>query len=195
MTVEVAEGWAKEADARVSSDQPSHMVAASFYEKAIQTYHTIPRLERTTYSVNERIAELRRSLNESGERSLDEMGVISTPGQDISRIVKNARDAVRGKVLDEALKAFANLSHTNARELRESATELLHDFPLQALIPETAMSRDGRVIAKRPGMSLSTTLSGDADADGDGEIIYSKMIENYRIHVDRIHSLLECFVQ
>ena len=43
MTVEVAEGWVKEAVARLSSDQPSHMVAASFYESAIQTYRTIPR--------------------------------------------------------------------------------------------------------------------------------------------------------
>ncbi len=184
MTVEVAEGWVKEAVARLSSDQPSHMVAASFYESAIQTYRTIPRSERATHRVDERIAELKRSLNESGEKSLDEMGVISIPGQDISQIVENARDAVKGETLDEALKAFVNLSRTNVKELRENATELLHNSPLQALVSETVMSRDGRVIAKRPGMSPSTTLSDDAEADGDGEIIYSKMIENYRIHVD-----------
>ena len=85
MTVEMAENWVKEAVARVSSDQPSHMVAASFYEKAIQTYRTIPRSERATYRVDERIAELKRRLNESGERSLDEMDVISIPEQDISQ--------------------------------------------------------------------------------------------------------------
>lgn len=34
MVVAVAEGWVKEAIARVSADQPSHMVAASFYEKS-----------------------------------------------------------------------------------------------------------------------------------------------------------------
>ena len=181
MTVEVAESWVKEAVARLSSDQPSHVVAASFYEKAIQTYRTIPRSERATYSVNERIAELRRSLNESGERSLDEMGVISSPGQDISQIIKNAREAVRGKALDEALKAFVNLSHTNVKKLRESTTELLHKSPLQALIPAMFMSSDGRVTAKRLGMNLSTTSSGD-----DEEVIYSKMVENYRIQVDLV---------
>ena len=181
MTVEVAEGWVKEAVARLSSDQPSYMVAASFYEKAIQTYRTIPRSERATHRVDERIAELRRRLNESGERSLDEMGVISTPGQDISQIIKNARDAVRGKALDEALKAFVNLSRTNVKELREIATELLHNSLLQALIPAMFMSSDGRVTAKRPGMNLSTTSSGD-----DEEVIYSKMVENYRIQVDLV---------
>ena len=185
MTVEVAENWVKEAVARLSSDQPSHMVAASFYENAIQIYRTIPRSERTTHRVDERIAELRRRLNESGERSLDEMGVIRTPRQDISQIVENARNAVRGKALDEALKAFVNLSRTTAKELRESATELLHDSPLQALISATVMGRDGRVIAKRPGMSLSTTLSDDADADDD-KVIHSKMVERYCFHVDLV---------
>ena len=178
MTVEVAEGWGKEAVARLSSDQPSYMVAASFYERAIQTYRTIPRSERATHRVDERIAELRRRLNESGERSLDEMGVISTPGQDISQIVKNARNAVKGKALDEALKVFVNLNHTNVKELRENTTELLHNSPLQALIPAMFMSPDGRVTAKRLGMNLSTTSSGN-----DEEVIYSKMVENYRIHV------------
>ena len=185
MTVEVAETWVKEAVARLSSDQPSHMVAASFYEKAIQTYRTIPRSERATHRVDKRIAELRRSLNESREKSLDEMGIIRTPGQDISQIVKDARNAVRGKALDEALKAFVNLSRTNAKELRERATELLHDSPLQALISATVMGRDGRVIAKRPGMSLSTTLSDDADADDD-KVIHSKMVEIYCFHVDLV---------
>ena len=186
MTVEVAEAWVKEAVARVSSDQPSHMVAASFYENAIQTYRTIPRSERATHRVDERITKLRRCRNESGERLLDEMDAIDIPGQDIGQIVENARNAVRGKVLEEALKAFVNLSRTKVKNLRESATELLQNSPLQALVSEGVMSRDGRAIAKRPGMSISTTLSGDADTDGDGEIIYSKMIENYRILVDLV---------
>lgn len=67
MTVLVAEGWVKEAVARVASESPSHMVAASFYENAIQIYRTIPRAERSTHQVDERIAELRVHLNNSGE--------------------------------------------------------------------------------------------------------------------------------
>ena len=171
MTVEVAEGWFKEADANLSSDQPSHIIAVDYYEKAIQIYRTIPRSMRASHRVDERIAELRQHLNESGERSRDEMGVIRTPGRDISQIVKDARNSVRGKTLNEALKAFVNLvSYANVKELRESAIELLHDFPLQALISTTVMSRDGRVTARRPGMVPSTTLS-----DEDEMAIHSKM--------------------
>lgn len=51
-TVKMAEGWVKEAVARMSSDGPSHMVAASFYEKAIQIYRTIPRGERAIHKAD-----------------------------------------------------------------------------------------------------------------------------------------------
>ena len=178
MTVAVAEGWVKEAIARVSSDQPSHMVATSFYENAIQTYRTIPRSERTTHGVDERIAELRECLNESGKKSLDEMDAIDIPGQDIGQIVENARNAVRGKGLEEALKAFVNLSRTNAKKLRESTIKNLEHFIAHRLFPTTFMNRDGRVAAKMPSMSSSPIPS-----DGDEGVIYSKMVENYCIHV------------
>ena len=185
MTVEVAEGWVKEAVARLSSDQPSHMVAASFYESAIQIYRTIPRSMRASHRVDDRIAELRQHLNESGQRSLDEMGVIRIPGVNTSQIAQNARNAVRGKALQEALKEFVNqLSGVNVKELRESTIEQISNYPLQFLSSRTSMSRDGRVIARRPGMVLSSTLSDNDEADEGEETIYVKMIENYCIHVD-----------
>lgn len=179
MTVAVAGSWVKEAVARVSSDNPSHMVAASFYENAIQVYRTIPRSERAVHRVDERIEELRRHLNESGEKSLDEMGLIKSPSMDISELVENARNAVRGKDAVEALKAFANLhGGVNAKEARETAIERMRQHPLQAMFPATVMSRDGRVIAKRPGMSLGATLTED-----DEFVIRAEMIRDYGILV------------
>ena len=178
MTIEEAETWVKEAVARLSSDQPSHRDAASFYEKAIQIYRTIPRSERATHRVDERIAELKKCLRESGERSLEEMDVINIPGQDISQFVENARNAVMGKALDEALRTFVNLSRTNAKKLRESTIKSLEHFIAHKLSPTTFMSRDGRVAAKMPSMSSSSIPSDD-----DEGVIYSKMVENYCIHV------------
>ena len=180
MMVAVAEGWVKEAIVRVSSDQPSHMVAATYYEKAIQTYRNIPRSMRAPHRVDDRIAELRRHLNESGKKSLGEMGVIRSRGVDIGQIVEDAHNSVKGKSPVEALKAFVNLVEgENAKELRESTIEQIRSYPVQALFSATVMSRDGRVIAKRPGTSLSTTLS-----DNDDKVIHSKMVENHRVHVD-----------
>ncbi len=187
MIVEVAEGWVKEADARLSSDQPSHIIARAYYENAIQKYRTIPGSRREPHQVDDRIAELRQHLNESGVRSLDEMGVIRIPGGDIRQIVDDARNSVRGKALNEALEAFVNLvSSENARELRESTIEQIRNYPMQFLFSGTAMSRDGRVIARRLGMIPHSTFSDNDEADDGEETIRAKMIENYRIHVDLV---------
>lgn len=179
MIVEVAEGWVKEAIARTSTDSPSHMVAASFYENAIQTYRTIPRTERGVHRVDERITELRSHLNDSGERSLGEMGLISTPGVDISQLVDNARKAVSGKLATEALLAFANL-HRGAKvdEMRKSSLERMQQFVFSSLFSSTVLSRDGRVIAKRPAMSLGGEPSPD-----DEVAIRAEMVRDYGILV------------
>jgi len=177
MTVAVAEGWVREAQSRVSSENPSHMVAASFYENAIQIYRTIPRTERAAHRVDSRLAELRDHLKDSSEKSLNEMGVVTSPGVDISQLVENARKAVTGKPTVEALKAFCNLHNgINVKEARESALERLRNHPLQALFPATVMSRDGRVIAKRPGLSMSGSSSED-----DEVTIRAEMIRDYTI--------------
>lgn len=179
MTMAVAEGWVKEAVARIASESPSNMVAASFYENAIQTYRMIPRSERATYRVDERIAELRTHLNDAGEKSLGEMGAVRTPGVDITQIVENARKSVAGRSVQEALLAFANLhGGANVEEMRKSALERMRQHPLQSLFGATVMSRDGRVIAKRPAMGLG------AEPTEDGEIaIRAAMLQDYGILV------------
>lgn len=180
MTVGLAEGWAKEAVARIASENPSQMVATAFYENAIQTYRTIPRSERTIHRVDERMEELRRHLAEAGEKSLDEMGLITTPSVDISELIENARNAVKGKKLNEALISFSNLHPgAAAKKLREDAMTRLRENSLHAIFPATVMSRDGRVIAKRPGMSLmAATLTDD-----DELVIRTEMIRDYGILV------------
>jgi hypothetical protein len=110
---------------------------------------------------------------------LNEMGQVSTPGIDISELVENAQNAVRNKSVTEALKAFANIQHgANANQLREQTIRQLREHPLSALFPATMMSREGRVIAKRPGMSF-----GSSHSDDDEITIRDEMIRNYGIFV------------
>lgn len=175
MTVAVAEGWVKEAIALSASGKPSHMLAASCYENAIQTYRTVPKIARATHQVDKRISELRAHLNDSGEKSLEEMSLIRTPGVDISQIVENARKSVTGKAVKEALLAFANLYQgAKAEELRNSTLARMRQFPMQFLFSLTMMSRDGRVIAKRPAIGLSGELTKD-----DEIAIRAEMIRDY----------------
>ena len=179
MTVAVAEGWFKEAVAQSASECPSHMVVASYFENAIQAYRRIPKIERAAHRVDERIAELRTHLNDSAEKSLGEMGLIRTPGVDITQIVENARKSVAGRSAQEALLAFANLhSGANAEELRNNALERMRQYPLQSLFAATVMSRDGRVIAKRPGMN-----PGVEATQSDEIAIRAEMIRDYGILV------------
>ncbi|MGI2325430.1 MULTISPECIES: DUF4209 domain-containing protein [unclassified Methylococcus] len=179
MTVAVAEGWVKEAVAQTASESPSHMVAASIFENVIQTYRTVPRAERSTHQVDARIAELRDHLNDSGERALGEMVLIQTPGVDITQLIESARKSVTGKSAQLALLAFANLHRgANTEELRKNAIERMRRYPLQSLFAAMGMSRDGRVIAKCPPMSLGAALTAD-----DEIAIRAEMIRDYGILV------------
>ena len=180
MTVLVAEDWVKEAVAQKSSQQPSYMVAASFYENAIQTYRSIPRTERAVYRVDERLVELHKSLSDAGTHSLSEMRVISSPSIDITKLIENARNAVRNKTSIDALAAFAAIYRgAQVVRTREDSERMLREHPLHALLSATHVSRDGRVIAKRPGMG-----SGDANPDENEVVIWAEMIKHYGREID-----------
>ena len=179
MTVAVAEGWVKEAIARVSSDQPSYMVAASFYEKAIQIYRSIPRSQRSIHRGDERIAELHRHMNEAGEKSLDELGSVKTPGIDISELVENARKSVAGKSVQDALFSFANI-YQGARvdQVRTAAEKILQQSIFRRLAGSTHLSRDGRVIAKQPAAGFDNAPACDDPA------LWAQMVHDYQILIN-----------
>lgn len=180
----MAECQVKQAQLRLSSENPSHMAAAGFFEDAIQTYRTVPKSLRSSHGVDERIAELRRLMSESGEKSIGEMGRIQSPGVDITELVEHARKAVSGKSAADALKSLANLHPLlNFAIARENALEMLRKHPLQAMFQATVMSHDGRVVAKRPGLSLGAELTAD-----DEIVIRSQMIKDYEIQIGLVVS-------
>lgn len=172
MIFHCAECWVKEAEALVTSDSPSHMVAVSFYESAIHKYRSIPRSQRAKYNVDESIDLIRTKMNESGEKSLAEMGVISSDPIDITEMVEVARKSVSGKPALEALHALSNVyGGASAARIRKFSKELMTQHPLQSLFSATHMARDGRVIAKRPGADLG---------DGDNEAaVWPEMVKHY----------------
>jgi Domain of unknown function (DUF4209) len=177
MTVCVAEGWVKEAIAQTSSQHPSYMVAASYYENAIQTYRTIPRRERSVYRVEERMAELHRYLNDSGQKSLRETTVISS-SMDVSDRIERARELVRGKSVVDAVDAFANVAYgIRVKQLREISEKILREH-LFSFFAATHRSRDGRVVAKRPGMSFD-----NAEAEENRQAVWAEMVRNYGLEL------------
>ena len=100
-------------------------------------------------------------LNEYGKRALDEMATVSLPAIDVSDSIEQARDAVRGKSVEHALAAFANLHQISAKKLRKSAIESLSSSSLRALIPKVVTTHDGRVSFRTPGIRDSTPSEQD----------------------------------
>ena len=160
VTVAEAEGWIKEAVARLSSERPSHLAAASFYENAIQTYRTIPQAERSAHRVDEKLAELHSKLRQSGAAAVSEMSAVSSSNLDISKITEQARQAVSGRTATAALQSFCSLTPgMNAKRAHARALEQLRNSPVALIVPTRFMSRDGRVVAKRPGLGPGGTPS------------------------------------
>ena len=182
MTVGAAESWVKEARAQATLANPSHMVAANAYENAIQTLRIIPRVERSKYQVDERMAQLRIELNVSGELALGEMKCIETPAIDIQQFVEEARELLKGRKPQEALLLFSNLhGGANIEQLRSTVLEKREQFPLQFILASKVISRDGRFIAKRPPMSLGSNLIAN-----DEIAIRAQMIKDYCLQVSSV---------
>ena len=161
MTVAEAEAFANEADARITSDNPSYGGAAIFLEDAVQIYRSIPRVHRDRHGVDQKIQELRLLINEYGQRALGEMKTFSGTEIDLSESIEQARNSVSGKPVHEALLAFANLHSINVKKLRESAIDGLSRTPFRTFFPTAFKSHDGRVIARKPGLKGSTTSEED----------------------------------
>ncbi|WP_046018075.1 DUF4209 domain-containing protein [Marinomonas sp. S3726] len=145
-----------------SSD--SNMVANSFYENAIQAYRRIPIKYRDDYNVSERIDGIRKKISVTGRGSLDEMGLIETPGVDLSDTIEASTSHVSGKQsVEEVLIYFVGLSSgPNYSALRSSAQKSIKGSLISSLCGSTHMSSDGRVVGKTPPMNFN---AGEGDQD------------------------------
>jgi hypothetical protein len=179
--IAIAECFELEADSRSSG---SNMVANSFYENAIQAYRRIPTKHRDAYDVEEKIRVIRDKIVTSGKASLDEMGMVSTPGIDISDMAKQSIDHVSGKrSSEEALMYFTGLfGGPKYKELSESAKEIMQKSLLGSLCGSSHMSSDGRVIAKTPAMNLS---AGEDDPDNQAAL-HRQIQQQFSIEVQLV---------
>jgi tetratricopeptide (TPR) repeat protein len=194
MTCAVAETWVNEAVARTSVALPSHMVAASCYENAIQTYRRVPRALRSNRNVDLRLAELHVNLTASGTASLGEMGVVSSGTMDMTDLIQSAQASVRGKTTLDALEALANV-HLGARKknIKSFSEKMLRENPLQAFFSVTNLSSDGRVIAKRPGIGFCGPDSDDYKMGLRAEMVKQYSMEIGLVVCGQIWPALQAF--
>ena len=179
MTYAIAESLIKEAAAKTSTINPSHMGALRCYDIAIKRLRTIPKSERDALGVDERMKMLRTLQNDSGKRAIEEMKLIETSSTDISPLIEKARKTVTGKSVKDALLAFASVyGGANAEYFRNSALRNKNQHPLLSMFEGSMMSCDGRITAKHPALSFSTELT-----DTDEIAIRAGMIREHGIMV------------
>ena len=147
-TVARAEVYVSKADAALKSSTPSHLVASQHYEDAIQTYRSVPRAQRDQHRVEERMGEIRERMEDSVRHIPDEMIVGEGSPVDLGEAVESARDVVKDKAPNDALWAFLGLERMQEHDLRETATDILRDYPWIALSSSTHLSEDGRVVGR-----------------------------------------------
>ncbi len=157
-----AETWAKEAMAQMAGENPSHMAGAASLERAIHAYRRVPNKFRQPFGVDECIAKLHRQMNEAAKKAITEMKLITSP-VDLADEIARIQRAVTGKVRPEALVLFAHVfPGTQVAKLQRQALDSMRRHPLQSLIAATMISRDGRVVARRPGMDPGSEESPES---------------------------------
>lgn len=170
MMVQVAEGWVKKANA-VSL----HTLKAGFLENAVQKYRSIPKADRSAHNVDQRVEKLRSEMRVAGRESLGEMVPIASEPTDITDLIEQARNEMRGKSERDALITFANIyGWAKATQIREMTTKSLNQSPLADFFSSTHLSRDGRVVARRPAGEL------------DEGAVWERMVRNYCWNIELV---------
>ena len=179
----IAECFCAEADLRKEAEQSSNVAAAYLYSKAIQKYREIPKSYRDKFNVDERVKELHTLLKEAGIRSLEEMSRYGIGNINISPLVESSLKAVSNKAPEEALDNFVRLSpFSGVNYIKKEVERHLLQFPLLSLLPFSVLSRDGRFIAKHPGMTLN------ADTIESQASIFPEMIRYYSTWINiKVH--------
>lgn len=144
--IRAAETYERDAEDALKRSEPSYLAASAFLEREIEG------LKRAGAS-SERIGQLHTKLLKYQEQAPEEMGTFSTPQVDITKIVQQSRDQVKGKKLLDALFALALVSEPpSVASLRQQVTELASQFRLTHLIPHAIVNEQGKVIARKPAM-------------------------------------------
>lgn len=151
----IAQAWHDEARSALAPPAASAIAAGDALDKALQEYRSIPRKHRPALGVDERITALQLERLDVGERSLAELGAVSTGPTDISALVRESVASVTGKDEFAALHALATVWPTpNVIRIEHAARETMEGTLFGRLFSRrSTMARDGRVISKVGGRS------------------------------------------
>ena len=151
-----AETYVKEAKDALKRNPPSYLTASHFMQKAVEAFRSIQGTKEETAEAKVRAEEVHKLLLKYQEESRKEL-VASSHKVDISELVEQAREYVRGKNFQDALFALALLgAPANVSQLRQQVQKQAHEFVGSHLFPVVMMNEMGKVVARQPGSVLSS---------------------------------------
>lgn len=152
----------------------SHGVAASHLADAVEVFRRAGESETA-----EIVHEL---LLESQEKAMGEMGLVEAE-VDLTDSATEAREAVSNIELVDALRAFAMITlPPKIQNLKEETEEIVDDYPMGALLPNTIVNEEGKTVAKRGPMT---------GPDAEEEAIKAEMMmASQRQYLLQVHGLI-----
>lgn len=149
-SMSAAETYVEEAESALKTTPPSDAaIVASYLLQAVEAFRKIP-------GTKARAEELHKRLLQYQEESRNEMMTISHK-MDISKVVEEARNWVRGKNLQEALFALSVLAvPTHVSKLRQEVQQDADNSLGIHLVPNVIINEMGKTVAIQPGSVLSS---------------------------------------
>jgi len=145
--VQAAELYALDAEKHFNLGAGSKLIANSLFDIAIQAYRKVPAKYRDEYSIDERISKLRHGLSESGEHTLNEMGLFQTSIEGADEVAQLSKSHVAGKDSEyEALVYFSGIFNVDKYDsLMEKEKKSMSSNFLSSFFGSTQYASDGRV--------------------------------------------------
>jgi hypothetical protein len=151
-----AETYVKEAEDALKRNPPSYLTASHYMQKAVEAFRNIRGTKEEAADAKVRAEEVHTLLLQYQEESGKEL-VASSHEVDVSELVEQARENVRGKNFQDALFALALLgTPTNVSHLRQQVQKQAREFIGSHLFPVVMMNEMGKVVARQPGSVLSS---------------------------------------
>ena len=138
-------------------------------EQALKELQSTPKKDRNELGIDQKIDEIRKLMGQNNQDIINEMSLIATDKIGISRYQNNAKLAVKGKQLSEAVLCLANITANPLYEdIKKSSENLLKKSLFSNFITQIYVDTDGR--------KLSQITTKD-------DRLKHEMYQQYHIHV------------
>ncbi len=142
----IAETALKMANILIEKAKESGAISSKIdLEQALKELRSIPKKDRNELEIDRKIDEIRELIEQNNQDIGSEMSLIATDKIDISRYQNNAKLAVKGKRLSEAVLCLANITANPLYEdIKKSSENLLKKSLLSNFVTQIYVDTDGR---------------------------------------------------